>query len=112
MRECLNCSFPAPDGARHCPKCDAELGRQSDGSTATVDIGHHRETVEQALAKLRAAVAHHAHRPTRCLRVIVGGGKIGDAVRAALTGLQAQRVIRRFDFEGHNRGAFLVQLKR
>lgn len=113
MRVCLNCTFRiAEDGVRVCPKCDADLGAQTDGSVATVDIAHHQETSEEAMTKLRAAVAEHRRQPTRQLRVIVGTGKIRDLTQSALVALQNQGVIRSAALEDPHRGSFLVRLKR
>ena len=113
MRVCLNCTFRiADDDVRVCPKCDAELGAQTDGSVATVDIAHHQETSEEAMTKLRATVTEHRRQPTRQLRVIVGTGRIRDLAQSTLVTLQNQGLIRSAALENPHRGSILVRLKR
>ena len=56
MRRCQKCGFPADENVRSCPKCDALLRVQTDGSSATIDVAHRQETVAEALGKLRSAL--------------------------------------------------------
>lgn len=112
MRECLRCSFPVTPGLSRCPKCDADLARQTDGSTATIDIAHHRETIEIAIRKLDQAISHHRSALTQTLRVVVGRGRIGAATASHLRRLELTGEIESFGFEPGNPGAILVQLKR
>lgn len=112
MRECLRCSFPVPPGLSHCPKCDANLSSQTDGSIATIDIAHRRETIEIALRKLDQAINQHRNGLTQTLRVVVGRGRIGTAANAHLGRLRATGEIVSYGFEPGNPGAILVELKR
>jgi hypothetical protein len=112
LRECQRCGFPADDGVRRCPKCDADLLAQTDGSIRTIDVAHGRETVAEALKKLRSAIRRERPRLLRQLRVVVGQGLIRDAVAAELLALRARRAIVRWEFEEGNPGAVLVTLKR
>ncbi|MGH2570473.1 MAG: hypothetical protein ACRDGR_04565 [bacterium] len=112
MRECQRCGFPADDGVRHCPKCDADLLAQTDGSIRTIDVAHGRETVADALAKLRSTIRRERTGLVRTLRVVVGQGLIRDAVAAELAALRARRAIAGWDFEKNNPGSVLVTLKR
>jgi hypothetical protein len=93
-----------------CSKCDSPLWSCSDGSIETDDIAHQRETVVEALEKCRAAldrVWQHSH--AEYLRLIVGGGRIGDAVQAELHYLQSQGTI--LDYRQENRGAVLIRVR-
>ena len=112
MRECQECGVVVEDEIRFCPKCDAELRSQTDGSVHTVDVAHHHETVAEATDKLRHAVLSHKSRLTRSLRVVVGQGLIRDAVVSKLASMRAQRSIVSYAFEKNNRGAIIVKLKR
>jgi hypothetical protein len=109
---CLQCGFPLDDDVRRCPKCDAEVRKQTDGSRRTIDVAHREETVAEALEKLRAAIHDHRAGRTQTLRVVVGQGLIRDAVTAELESLRRRRVIVSYAFEPKNRGALLVKLKR
>lgn len=109
---CLQCGFPLDEDARWCPKCDAEVRAQTDGSQRTVDVAHHQETVAEALDKLRAAIHGHRANRTQTLRVVVGRGLIRGAVAEELEVLRRRRVIVRHAFEPKNPGAILVTLKR
>jgi len=112
MRACQECGFPAEDSARRCPKCDAWLRAQTDGSSATIDVAHRRETVAQALGKLRTAIRRHRAGLTRSLRVVVGQGLIRDAVAAELAAQKTSRTIVSWAFEKGNPGSVIVRLKR
>lgn len=111
-RECLDCGMRVPLDQPRCPKCDAMLDQQHDGSVWTLDIAHHGERVEQALAKLHGALEDIRMDRARDLRLIVGAGLIREAVYAELAFLE-----RRGDIVGHapepnNRGAIIVRVKR
>ena len=110
-RQCLSCGMVVDEGASTCPKCDAILGKQADGSIQTIDIAHHEETVEEATQKLNRAIDRHLRSQTTSLRVIVGHGRIHDGVQPVLNTLRARRRIREYKYEKGNRGAFLVKLK-
>ncbi len=119
-RECLHCGMlhlvSLPDfndraSEQYCDKCDSPLFQQSDRSTLTVDIAHHRETVTQALQKLDFALTEGWHGYTSQVRLIVGGGAIREAVLAELYFQQSKNRILRFVEEGGNRGAVLVRIR-
>ncbi|MDZ7686745.1 MAG: Smr/MutS family protein [Gammaproteobacteria bacterium] len=99
------------DGGAICPKCDADLDRQHDGSTRVVDIAHHGETVEEAMAALRREIDGAHLRPAQFLRLVVGTGLIGEAALAELSFHEGRRNIGGFRQEPGNRGAILVRLK-
>ena len=87
QRECLNC------GMRHFHM-----------------PAHHRETVQQAVDKFRAALESgwqqsHAAR----VRLIVGGGLIHDAILAELYYLRSKGTVLAFTEE--NRGAVVVAIR-
>jgi len=119
QRECLSCGMRhlhAPGSITDrepepaCIKCDAPLWSLSDGSTLTVDIAHHQETVQQAVDKFRAALESgwqqsHAAR----VRLILGGGLIHDAVLAELYYLRSKGTVLAFTEE--NRGAVVVAIR-
>ena len=119
-RECRHCgmlhlvSLPDFDERateQYCDKCDSPLFRQSDGSTLTVDIAHHRETVAQALQKLESALADGWHGYASQVRLIVGGGAIREAVLAELYFQQSRNRVLTFIEESGNRGAVLVKIR-
>ena len=118
-RECLSCGMHhqqlAPDiadrvSAPLCIKCDAPLFSLSDGSTITVDIAHHHETVVQAVEKLELTlnrVWKQSHAQT--LRLIVGGGLIRDAVLAELYFKKSRGTV--LDFSEENRGSLIIRIR-
>ena len=118
-RECLSCGMHhqqlAPDIADRvreplCIKCDSPLFSLSDGSTITVDIAHHRETVVQAVEKFELTlnrVWKQTHAQT--LRLIVGGGLIRDAVLAELYFKKSRGTV--LDFSEENRGALIIRIR-
>jgi hypothetical protein len=119
-RECLLCGMlhvvSLPDfeeraSQQCCDKCDSPLFGQSDGSTLTVDIAHHRETVAQALQKLESALTAGWHGYAGQVRLIVGGGAIREAVLAELYFQQSKNRILSFIEEGGNRGSLLVRIR-
>ena len=101
-----------PSAATYCPKCDATLHLQSDGSVLHVDIAHHRETVRIALAKLEEVLAEARAAHTRAVRVAVGRGLIREEVLLQLSWLQRSGEILGFDHEAGNQGAILVAIRR
>ncbi len=93
-----------------CIKCDSDLFMQTDGSTLSIDIAHHRETVKEAIQKFQNAL-NKAWQETYAaqLRLVVGGGQIRDAVLAELFFLKSKGVVREYSEE--NRGAVLVKIR-
>jgi len=111
-RECLQCGFIIDDREiTDCPKCDAVLGKQTDGSIRTVDIAHHQETLSEAVDKLRKAVNRHRKGKAESLRVIVGGGIIREGIIASLNQMRARRLIKDYQPEKGNSGAYVLKLK-
>lgn len=119
-RECLHCGMllrvPVPDygeddPAATCIKCDSALFRQTDGSTLTVDIAHHHETVTQALQKLDLALNAAWQGYEQGVRLVVGGSAIRDAVLGELMFQRRSGRILRFRRESPNQGAVLVTLR-
>jgi len=118
-RECLSCGMHhhqlAPDIADRareplCIKCDSPIFSLSDGSTITVDIAHHRETVVQAVEKFELTlnrVWKQTHAQT--LRLIVGGGLIRDAVLAELYFKKSRGTV--LDFSEENRGSLIIRIR-
>ena len=109
-RQCLSCGMEVDDDASTCPKCDAVLGKQTDGSVKTIDIAHHEETVAEATEKLGRAIDRHLKNRTATLRVIVGQGRIREGIQSFLETLRVRRKIRDFRFEKQNHGAILIRL--
>lgn len=118
-RACLSCGMQhqeaAPDIADRaqdpvCIKCDSPMFSLSDGSTLTVDIAHHHETVVKALDKFELVlnqVWQQSHAEN--LRLIVGGGLIRDAVLAELFFKKSRGTV--LDYSEENRGAVLIRIR-
>ena len=96
----------------HCPKCDADLHLQTDGSVLHVDIAHNHETIKVALEKLERILAEARSGHTRAVRVVVGHGMIREEVLLQLSWLQRAGEILVFDHEGSNTGAILITVRR
>ena len=119
-RECLQCGM-FTDAVRlsldlippriHCPKCDASLYLQHDGSCLTRDIAHHHETVRKALEKLDKLLCDGWRGYSQSLRIVVGGGLIREQVLGQLHYYQGQGLLRSYREESPNRGAIVVQLR-
>jgi len=119
IHECQNCGMahaqPPGDIVDRLPepcciKCDSPLWSLSDGSTLTADIAHQRETVRDAQVKFRR-VLNQAWQTSHAawLRLIVGGGRIHDAMLAELFYLRQQGTV--LEFEDENRGVIRVQIR-
>ncbi len=108
---CLNCGMSFSAGTSHCPKCDNDLDLQHDGSTITVDIAHHGETVREALRKMQSEIDSARKGVATSIRLVVGSGLIRDEVLLSLRDLEFRGDIKDFDRESPNPGAVLVRLK-
>lgn len=111
-RECLECGMQVFAAATRCPKCDAVLHLQTDGSVLHIDIAHNHETIRIALKKLETALAEARSGHTRAVRVVVGRGLIREEVLLQLSWLQRAGEILAFDHENGNTGAVLVRIRR
>lgn len=111
VRICLDCGMEVPHSHLECPKCDACLSTQTDGSVLHVDIAHHGETVAMAMSLLKRALEEAAQSPAQALRVVVGGGRIRDEVETYLAYLQHSGELAGYVQEAGNRGAFRIMLK-
>ena len=94
-----------------CPKCDARLSSQTDGSVITVDIAHHGERVKEAITKLDELLAEAQSGLTARLRLIVGSGLIREEIYAQLSNYAFRKEILKFEQDGKNKGAVLVTLR-
>lgn len=111
QRSCLNCGMEVLPCLEYCPKCDALLSAQSDGSIPSVDIAHNRETIAEALQKMRVCLDEIRMGHAQGLRLIVGRGLIREDVMRELSWLKHSGAIMNFDHDEGNTGAILVQLK-
>ena len=111
LRICLDCGMEVPLCHPECPKCDARLSTQSDGSVLHLDIAHHGETVAMAMSLLQQALEEAVQTPAQALRVVVGGGRIRDDEEAYLAYLQHSGELVGYGQEAGNRGAFILVLK-
>ena len=111
-RTCLDCGMDVPLSQPECPKCDALLSAQTDGSVLHIDVAHQGETVAVALSRLKSALEEASRTPAGALRVVVGGGRIREEVGAYLAYLRHAGEIVACEQERGNRGAFVVTLKR
>ncbi len=108
---CLNCGMVMPHGTKHCLKCDNRIDQQHDGSTVTIDIAHHRETVKEALAKLKTAIRSTGEGSAQFLRVVVGSGRIREEVLSELFYMESRQRIIGYQTEDRNPGAIVIKLK-
>ncbi len=111
MRECLSCHFIMADDCPICPKCGADLGRQSDGTTRIIDLGHRSMIVNDAVNQLRRILADSPRHDHQHLLVITGRGRIRDAVDAVLGVARHSGQIVSYARQAGNPGAFMVRLK-
>ncbi|MDT8399240.1 MAG: hypothetical protein RQ899_11550 [Pseudomonadales bacterium] len=95
-----------------CPKCDADLFAQTDGSCLTVDIAHQGETISDAVDKMTQVLARARAGYYGSVRLIVGGGRIHDEIAAHLYFLQQQGRIISCQEAGGNPGAILVRIRK
>ncbi len=111
LKTCLDCGMEVGLNTANCPKCDAEIAKQTDGSIFRCDIAHNRETIPQALAKLSAVLDAARLEHVQGIRVIVGRGLIRDEVMRQLSWLKHSGEIMGFDHDNGNTGAFLVTIR-
>lgn len=111
-RECLQCGMQVTATSVHCPKCDADLHLQTDGSVLHADIAHNHETIRVALEKLERVLTEARSGHARAVRVVVGRGLIREEVILQLSWLLRAGEILAFDHEGGNTGAILVTVRR
>jgi len=110
--ECLQCGMLTVAGLLECPKCDAVLGEQTDGSVLHRDIAHQHETVAQAMHKLEQALLDCRQSHACAVRLAVGRGLIREEVMRQLSWLAMSGEILGFDHDAGNTGAILVTLRR
>lgn len=120
QRRCRDCGFPQDTAAlsldalpprQSCPKCDANIYAQHDGSCWTYDIAHSQETVARALGKLDAALLEGWGSHAATLRLVVGGGAIRREILGQLTYYQRLGRLLAFAEDSPNRGAILLRLR-
>ena len=110
-RHCLNCGMDIRVDIQICPKCDAVLNLQSDGSRLHIDIAHDRETVSDALGKLEQVIEEAQSGYTQSIRVVVGTGVIREEALRQLTWLRSTQGIVDFSMDGNNRGAVVISIR-
>lgn len=111
-RECLNCGMQIAVAMRACPKCDADLAAQTDGSVLHQDIAHHHETVPLALQKMDRVLEEGRAGHASAVRLVVGRGLIREEVMRQLTWKMMKGEILAFDHDAGNTGAILVTLRK
>ena len=111
QRHCLDCGMTISIAELYCPKCDAVISKQSDGTTVTYDIAHQGEYVRHARMKLQEVMDELRSSPTGNLRLIVGNGLIKEEVYHFLADLEFRKEILDFKQDGRNKGSILVRLK-
>jgi len=112
VRDCLACGMRLSTDAHVCPKCDAVLHSQTDGSVLHRDIAHQHETLTVALQKM-AATLEEGRRGHACgVRLVVGRGLIREEVMRQLSWLAMRGEILEFDHDAGNTGAIMVTLRK
>lgn len=94
-----------------CPKCDASVYLQHDGTYLTRDIAHGRETVPRALEKLDALLLAAWRGHWKGVRIIVGGGLIREQVLGQLAFYKSRGIVRDYREDSPNRGAIIAVLR-
>lgn len=112
FRECLECGMRVPWVITHCPKCDAQLDLQTDGSVMHIDIAHNRETIKLAMRKLEDMLARARAGNTQAVRVVVGSGLIREEALRQLSWLQRSEQILDFGYDETNTGAILISIRK
>ena len=97
---------------RTCPKCDAVLSEQTDGSVLSRDIAHHGERIHEAMSKLDDLIELAKSDVTARLRIIVGTGLIREAACGRLSDYVFRQDIIKFEQDGKNRGVIIVHIRR
>lgn len=110
-RACLNCGMHLAAATRQCPKCDADLGSQTDGSVLYRDIAHQHETLAIAMQKMTQVLEEGRAGHARAVRLVVGRGLIREEVMRQLSWLSMSGDILDFDHDEGNSGAIMVTLR-
>lgn len=110
--QCLGCGMLVSAGVKACPKCDALLEEQTDGSVLHRDIAHQHETVAQAMCKLEQALLDCRQSHACGVRLAVGRGVIREEVMRQLSWLAMNGDILDFDHDEGNTGAIMVFMRR
>jgi hypothetical protein len=111
-RACLACGMEVGGDLKYCPKCDANLALQTDGSTIHLDIAHQHETIPQALDKLTRVLDEARGGNTQAIRLVVGRGLIREEINQQLQWLKHAGEILNFAYDNGNTGAILIQVRR
>ena len=111
LRPCFRCGMSVFADLRICPKCNAVLVEQTDGSTLTADIAHQGERVHEALEKLASLIDEARCGFTYKVRLITGSGFIREAAYARLGDYQSSGDIKSFDIDSANPGVILVYVR-
>ena len=112
VRDCLDCGMRISADIHVCPKCDAVLRSQTDGSVLHRDIAHQHETLTVALQKMAASLEEGRRGHACAVRLVVGRGLIRDEVMRQLSWLAMSGDILEFDHCAGNTGAIMVTLRR
>lgn len=96
----------------HCPKCDAHLIEQTDGSVLHADIAHRQETIPIALRKFQDALEQARSGHVQSIRLVVGRGLIRDEVNHQLSWLKHTGEVLGYEHDAGNTGAIIVHLRR
>jgi hypothetical protein len=94
-----------------CPKCDANVYLQHDGTLLTGDVAHRRETIGRALEKLDELLLEGWRGYYKGVRIVVGGGSIREEVRAQLRHYAGRGIVREHRDESANPGAIVAILR-
>lgn len=107
--QCLQCGMAITSD--RCPKCDAVIADQTDGSTDWIDIAHDGQTVKEALSLLDRELRYAKAGLAKYLVLIVGNGKIRLEVLARLGDMQFRQEVIGYKNSDANPGQIMVQIK-
>lgn len=109
---CANCGMIFDIGLGRCPKCDAHPYSENRRCTLTVDIAHQGQRLDEALEEFEEALEMARDQGYGYLRLIVGSGKINRELAKDLDTAMWRGLIRDYQHENSNKGAYLVRMPR
>lgn len=109
---CSSCGMVFSISAGHCPKCDTRPFSENRKATLTIDIAHQGQRLHEALEEFEEALQLAREQGYGYLRLIVGSGKINQELAKDLDTAVWRGLIKDYQHETPNKGAYLVRMTR